>query len=296
MSGDRGPGNDVLPVQEQYSGGYGPRLLRGLSRRSLTREGAFFLPHLRPGMRVLDCGCGPGAMTIDLAAAIAPGEVVGLDPEAQQFAIGRDLARERGLTNVHFEQGSVYRLPFGDASFDAVFAHAVLYHLAAPVAALREIHRVLRPGGVVGIRDADVGGDLYAPTDPLLDRAWDLLDRLVQHNGGNPRFGRAQRAALREAGFGEIVATASFDAYGTPEATRAWAEFWAEYLARQHADLIVGEGWATRDELGRIEEAFLAWSTHPDAVAARARCEAVARKVADLDARGDAGARGVGTA
>jgi SAM-dependent methyltransferase len=286
LSGDADSVGGAAPVRERYSGGYGPRLLRGLSRRSLTREGAFFLPHLRPGMRVLDCGCGPGAMTVDLAAAVAPGEVVGLDLEADQFAVGRDLARERGLANVRFEQGSVYRLPFPDA-FDAVFAHAVLYHLADPGAALREIHRVLRPGGVVGIRDTDVGGDLYAPSDPLLDRAWDLLDRLVRHSGGNPRFGRVQRAALREAGFGEVVATASFDAYGTPEATQGWAAFWAEYLTHQHAELVVAQGWATRADLDRIERAFRAWGTHPDAFAARARCEAVGRKATDPGARGD---------
>ena len=285
VSEDVGADGGAGPVHERYSGGYSPRLIRGLSRRSLAREGAFFLTYLGPGMRVLDCGCGPGAMTVDLAAAVAPGEVVGLDLEADQFAVGRTLASERGLANVRFEQGSVYQLPFGDASFDAVFAHAVLYHLADPVAALREIHRVLRPGGVVGVRDTDVGGDFYAPQDPLIDRAWELLDRLVRHNGGNPRFGRTQRAGLREAGFGEIAATASFDAFGTPEAARAWGDFWADYLVRQQGSLIVGEGWATPADLARIEEAFLAWGGHPDAFAVRARCEAIGRKDADSGTR-----------
>jgi SAM-dependent methyltransferase len=220
-------------------------------------------------------------MTVEIAAVVTPGEVVGLDLESDQFSVGQALASERGLTNVRFEQGSIYHLPFPDASFDAVFAHAVLYHLAEPIAALREIHRVLRPGGVVGIRDSDIGGDLYAPPDPLIDRGWELLNRLIQHNGGNPRFGRTQRAALREAGFTEIVATASYDTFGTQGSARAWAEFWAEYFARQQTDLIVQQGWATQSDLAYLEAAFLTWGEHSDAFASRARCEAIGWKIAN---------------
>lgn len=283
MSESGGPVREGHLVHERYSGGYGARLLRALHRRRLAQEGSFFLPHLRPGMRVLDCGCGPGVMTVELAAAVAPDEVVGLDLEAEQFAVGRALANERGITNVRFEPGTMYRLPFQDGTFDAVYAHAVLYHLGDPTAALRELHRVLRPGGAVGIRDSDTSGDLYAPPDPYIDRARALLDKIVRHHGGNPHFGRTQRAALREAGFGEITATASFDAYGTPETARGWAEFWADYLTRQHADLIVGQGWATPADLARIEAAFRDWSTQADAFAVRARCEAIGWKMADRD-------------
>ena len=65
----------------------------------------------------------------------------------------RTLARERGIANVAFQAGSIYRLPYADASFDAAFACAVLQHMAAPIAALKEVRRVLKRGGVIGIVD-----------------------------------------------------------------------------------------------------------------------------------------------
>lgn len=229
-------------------------------------------------MRVLDCGCGPGAMTVELAAAVAPGEAVGVDIHADQFDVGRTMASERGMTNVRFEQGTIYQLPFADESFDAVFVHAVLYHLREPLAALRQVWRVLRPGGVAGIRDSDTAGDLYAPADPTIDRAWALLDRLMRHNGGNPAFGRTQKAALRQAGFERISASASYDCYEAPAVQRTWGAFWADLLQREHAGLILEHGWATRDDLAAMARALRAWDEQPDAFFARARCEAVGWK------------------
>ena len=75
-------------------------------------------------MRLLDCGAGPGAITYGLAEAVAPSEVVGIVLSQAQVDRARDLANEFGVTNVRFEAGSVYELPFPDASFDVTFAHA----------------------------------------------------------------------------------------------------------------------------------------------------------------------------
>jgi ubiquinone/menaquinone biosynthesis C-methylase UbiE len=264
--------------QEAYAGGYDSRVVGGLSRRTVTGEGAFFLPHLRSGMDVLDCGCGPGTMTVQVAEIVAPGTVVGIDLETTQFAVGRERARERGLDNVRFEPASIYELPFADESFDAVYAHAVLYHLARPEAALAEMRRVLRPGGLIAVRDSDTRGDLYAPTDLRLERVWDLARGVMRVHGGNPEFGSSHRAALREAGFANVVASASYDAYGTPEAVQGFAAYWAAFLAEHHTERIVSHGWATRDELGGLAAALTQWGQHPDAFAARARCEAVGWK------------------
>ncbi len=80
--------------EEHYVGGYSSLLIESLAKRTASLEAGFFLPHLRRGMRLLDCGCGPGTITVNLAEVVAPGEVVGIDIEDKQFEIGRAYARE----------------------------------------------------------------------------------------------------------------------------------------------------------------------------------------------------------
>ena len=155
---------------EQYAFRDSAEHRRLLSRRSAGKEAAFFLPQLRPGMRLLDCGCGPGSITLGLAAAVAPAPVVGVDLNAADIAAARALATRRGVSNVSFVVASVYALPFPDATFDAAFAHALLQHLGEPGRALKEVRRVLRPGGVAGLSDADYGSALRL--DPTPERVF----------------------------------------------------------------------------------------------------------------------------
>ncbi len=114
-------------------------------------------------MRVLDCGCGPGTITIGLAEAVEPGCVVGVDLQARYLAGARALAIQNGVDNLIVVAGSAYALPFADATFDAAFANSVLMHLRDPLAALRELRRVLTSRGIVGIRDADLSAEVVAP-------------------------------------------------------------------------------------------------------------------------------------
>jgi ubiquinone/menaquinone biosynthesis C-methylase UbiE len=180
-----------------------------LERRTAATAAAFFLPHLRPGMRLLDCGCGVGSITVGLAAAVAPGEVVGIDIQPAQVERARALAAERGTANVRFELASAYELPYPDASFDAVFAHTLLLHLAQPARALHEMKRKLKRGGVVGIADPDHGAMLREPYIPLVEDAHHLLMRVVAHRGGDNFRARHHHQLLREAGFARPAAGAT---------------------------------------------------------------------------------------
>ena len=138
-----------------YAPDYGAAMVSFMSQRTAEIHAGFVLPYLKPGWRVLDAGCGPGTITLGLARKVAPGQVVGIDiVEGSQFSDARERARCEGL-NVEFRKASVYELPFEDGSFDAVFSHALLEHLSAPAAAILELRRVLKPGGLIGLRAGD---------------------------------------------------------------------------------------------------------------------------------------------
>ena len=250
----------------------------GWSRAVFARRtggvAAFLAPHLRAGMRLIDCGCGPGSITADLAHAVAPGEAIGIDLREEALIQGRTLARERGITNVTFRAASVYQLPYADGSFDAAFACAVLQHLAAPLAALEEMRRVLKPGGVIGIVDASSTITFRYPTNPLLEK-WDTFRGLErEYTSGRPSDALQLRALLREAGFARTQASASMATEAGPpagslEETRRVAQ---NHVIRVHGLLgerAVTQGWATRQELEQIAEALIAWGEAPDAFYAR---------------------------
>jgi ubiquinone/menaquinone biosynthesis C-methylase UbiE len=235
---------------------------------------AFLIPHLRAGMRLLDCGCGPGSITVDLAHALAPGEAIGIDLREDALAQGRALARERGIANVTFETASVYQLPYPDGSFDAAFACAVLQHLAAPLAALKEVRRVLKPEGVIGIVDGSSTITFRYPTNPLLDR-WDRLRTLErEHNAGRPSDALRLRTLLQEAGFartqasGEMGTEAGSPA-GSLEDTRRVAQNHLIRLRGVLGELAIAQGWATKQELEQIADALISWGETPDAFYAR---------------------------
>ena len=88
---------------------------------------------------MLDLGCGPGSITLGLAEAVDPGEVVGVDFQPSQVAQAQSLSSAHGVMNARFEVGDVYRLPFAEGSFDAAFANTLLMHLRQPIRALVEM-------------------------------------------------------------------------------------------------------------------------------------------------------------
>ena len=130
------------------------KVLRYLERGGVARLG-----------RVLDDGCGGGGMCVSFAEEAE--SVVGIDLSDRFIDAGTKLASEKGLPNVRFAQANGQALPFASQSFDTVFSHAVIEHVADPASYLQEIRRVLRPGGRV-----------FLQTSPYLAPAGAHLPRL----------------------------------------------------------------------------------------------------------------------
>jgi SAM-dependent methyltransferase len=233
------------------------------AQRTAQSHAAHLLPHLRPGMRLIDLGCGPGSITVGLAAAVTPGLTVGVDVDAVP------------VDGVAVVVGDVRRLPFPDASFDAIFASAVLQHVAEPADVLREARRVARTGAVIALVDADWDGELLHPTNAVLRRSREVAERLRSHS--SPFVGKQLRQLLDDAGFVRAEASASVLNHGTADETRAVGQFTAD-LFRHPASVerAVREGIATRDELEEMARAWTEWGEQRGAFLARFWCEAVA--------------------
>ena len=245
-----------------YTHGHHDSVLRSHRWRTAENSAAYLLGHLRPGLDLLDVGCGPGTITVDLAARVAPGRVVGLDPAADVIA---QAAANAPSTNVEFCTGNVYALDFGDESFDVVHAHQVLQHLTDPVAALREMCRVLRAGGTLAVRDSDYRQFAWAPADPRLDRWMELYQRVTRHNGAEPDAGRYLLAWVRAAGFDDVRVSTSTWTFADDESRAWWGSLWADRATQSSfATQAVEYGFATIDELTQISEGFHDWSTNAD--------------------------------
>lgn len=119
--------------------------------------------------RMLDLGCGGGQITTGVALAFPQSIVVGTDLAPIMLDMARKRVDDAGLTDrVSLELADVKALPHDDDAFDVVFSNTILHHIPEPIAMLREAWRVLRPGGVLVIRDLFRPPD-QATLDALLD-------------------------------------------------------------------------------------------------------------------------------
>lgn len=252
-------------ASEQYSHGHHASVVGAHAVRTAADSAAYLLPYLEPGMTLLDVGCGPGSITADLANLVDPGPVTGLDQSEDVVAQARKLAAARGLDNAEFAAGNVYDLDFPDAAFDVVHAHQVLQHLADPVAALREMRRVTRPGGIVAVRDADFHGMSWYPELPELSEWMDTYQRIARGNAAQPNAGRRLVSWILEAGFTEFVPSASNWLYATPE-RRAWfGDGWAQrVLHSAFAAQALERELTDQAGLARMAGGWRRWSQSPD--------------------------------
>jgi SAM-dependent methyltransferase len=251
---------------ETYTHGHAESVLRSHRWRTVANSAAYLADHLVPGARVLDVGCGPGTITIDIAGRVAPGQVVGLDSADDAIAAARGAAAEAGVTNLELAVGDVYALDHDDDSFDVVHAHQVLQHVADPVAALREMRRVCRPSGVVAARDSIYRAMSWYPADPALDQWLATYCAVAEANGGEPDAGSHLRSWALDAGFGAVTATASAWCYASDDERAWWGGLWADRVQTTALGTRAVElGLATPDTVTQMADAWRSWAAVPDA-------------------------------
>ena len=248
-----------------YTHGHHESVLRSHRWRTAENSAAYLLPQLRPGMRLLDVGCGPGTITVDLARIIGgEGEVVGIDTSADVIELAREQAGT-GAGTLRFEVADVMRLDVPDGTFDVVHAHQVLQHLPDPVGALREMRRLTRPGGLVAARDADYQAMTWFPPDPELD-AWQSIYRAaVRRNGGDLDAGRQLLSWAQQAGFRDITPSASVWCFATPGDRQWWGGLWADRMTGSAVtEQILAASLADEPALARMAAAWRKWAAADD--------------------------------
>jgi ubiquinone/menaquinone biosynthesis C-methylase UbiE len=235
---------------------------------------------VRTDSRILDCGCGPGSITVGLAQWASDGQTVGIDISEDQLNGARSIANGLGIENVTFRQGDIFDLPFEGDSFDIVFSQTVLYHIPDRERALAEMKRVLRPGGLIALRDAINASIIVWPDDPLIQELARVVRLGAQRTGGDPDIGRELGTLLYAAGFEDVFVTLGFEQPDEPGERSGYFAQVARFLEGDLVTLAVSEGWSTAERLAKGRARLRDLANIPGSIWALPFGQAIGRKPA----------------
>jgi ubiquinone/menaquinone biosynthesis C-methylase UbiE len=261
---------------ETYTLGYGPMSIAVMASRTAGSHAGFFISQLRSGMTVLDIGCGPGTVTLGIAERVRPGSVIGSDLNVDQSGIVAEKAAHADL-DLTFEQADVYALPFPDNHFGAVFISALLGNLRRPQVGVAEAYRVLKSGGVIGVKEFDEGANILFPELEYRTKLQNLYMRLRRHHGHDPEVGRKIRSFLNVAGFVDVQADATFEP-ATPRVGASGNAYIEAMVRDEWGQQFIELGWTTSEQISDWIAQSAAYRSGPNDFTARAWVEATALK------------------
>ena len=228
----------------------------------ITRE--LGIMSLTPNMKILDAGCGTGAVTRIFAQNVSLGEAVGIDIDAQFLETAKKLAESENIKNIRFEKGNIDKLSFENDYFDVAYCRLVLMHVHDPVKTVRELARVTKSGGLIAVSDNDDGVVISYPHAPKFQSIWTKFGQRARERGENRYIGRELFSILSQAGLGSIQVY-PFPLYATVENPVIARSIVSVPLQIIHndKDVMVAEGWFSDDDYREmVEEVELAMS-HP---------------------------------
>lgn len=276
----------MAEVETSYKQGYSQSTLSSHASRTVHSDAVFLLPLIKPTDKILDVGCGPGTITAGFAAHAPNGSVVGIDLSESVLDNARAHVAElreagslgnSGGGNVSFRATDILAgLPWPDDTFDVVYSSQLFPHLPPPdqaLRALREMRRVLRPGGVLASRD--VAEIHWYPRRLGLERTFN--PRMLRGMGVPDFIGGRMPALLRDAGFdvdggpGEGAGTgvrigAGTTVYSSPEGRKALG---TGFLGRLEEGDPYRHSWTkagiSDEEIEETKEALREWVGAEDA-------------------------------
>ena len=262
-----------------YTMGYGEEMLETQLRATAEDSAAFLLPYLRPGLRVLDFGCGPGTISVGLARAVAPGETHGVDMEESLIEMARSVAASWSQDNAMFHVGDVTDLKFEDSFFDVAHCRSVLMHVPDTAAVLSEVKRVLKPGGIIACREMICDSAFTYPDFGIMERSWDMFADLVAADDGHPQMGKDLKGHILDAGFVNIRMNASFSVYNSPGEIASIYRLISQWLlSPEVAEAAIRYGASSESLVNGLQAAYDRWKEHPGALFTFAYGEAIANK------------------
>ena len=248
-----------------------------IQTRRLETECPPLKSYLHSGTRVLDVGCGPGPITLDVAAKVHPGSVTGVDLGDKRIQQAKELAEKSHIENVKFQVGDASSLEFSEDTFDVAYSLNLLVFLRDPVKVLQEQKRVTKPGGWVLAGIGDWGAQVIYPPCPMWEKVFEALAHLNDPSEANlflhGNLGREVVALFTKAGFEEI----KVEGYVTParcvnQGSEHFENFYRETRAVLNLDhgepflkKLIGLGVLDEETLLSAQREVKAWSKDPHA-------------------------------
>ncbi|KAK6459057.1 S-adenosyl-L-methionine-dependent methyltransferase [Scheffersomyces xylosifermentans] len=250
----------MVNEQAYYKNGYNKSISATHSWRTVQNSTPYLIPLLKPDLKVLDVGSGPGTITLDLTNYVTEGEITGVEPTQELIdeanANKAKLEETKGikLDKVTFKKGSIYELPFPDNTFDLVHAHQVVIHLEDPISALKELRRVTKPNGYVGVKDADLASvTVYPPKYEQIVQLY-FVKKAKAAGSTDIYAGRSLRSKALKAGYeaDRITSSASSWCISDLSIKNRWKGLISDRLLNSNEKLVPDDEEANKEAIEKV--------------------------------------------